>query len=132
MLIQEDTTTQGYAYQPETVLLNKFDVFTEVRVTPLDMLLSQKIYTAVNRNRPKGRDFYDITFLSSRTRPEMQFLEQKLGIQTADDLRNVISARIEAYDFKRLADDVAPFLVNQGEIKRVEKFREFWAQVELG
>ncbi len=131
MLIQVDTTAQGYVYKPDTILINKFDVFSEVRVTPLNILLSQKIYTSVNRKRPKGRDFYDITFLSSRTRPDMGFLRQKLGVETTQGLRKEISTRIQAYDFKILADDVAPFVINQADIRRVEKFREFWAQVEL-
>ena len=131
MLIQVDTTVQGYVYKPATILINKFDVFAEIRVTPLDILMSQKIYTAVNRKRPKGRDFYDITFLSSRTKPDMGFLNQKLGVDTAESLRKEISARITEYDFKNLSDDVSPFVVNQEDIKRVEKFREFWDQVEL-
>ena len=131
MLIQVDTTVQGYVYKPATILINKFDVFSEIRVTPLDILMSQKIYTAVNRKRPKGRDFYDITFLSSRTKPDMGFLNQKLGVDTAESLRKEISARITEYDFKNLSDDVSPFVVNQEDIKRVEKFREFWDQVEL-
>lgn len=131
ILIQLDTTAQGYPYRPETILLNKFDVFSEVMVTPLNILLSQKIYTAVNRKRPKGRDFYDITYLAARTKPDMGFLHQKLGVETAESLREEISARISAYDFKGLSDDVSPFLIHQEDIKRVEKFREFWDQVEL-
>jgi len=131
ILIQVDTIAQGYAYKPETILINKFDVFAEVRLTPLNILLSQKIYTAVNRKRPKGRDFYDITYLSSLTKPDMVFLNQKLGVDSAESLRKEISARITAYDFMSLADDVTPFLMNQEDIKRVEKFREFWNQVEL-
>lgn len=131
ILIQVDTTAQGYAYKPEIILINKFDVFAEIRVTPLNILLSQKIYTAVNRKRPKGRDFYDITYLSSRTKPDMGFLNQKLGVNTTESLRKEISARITAYDFKNLSDDVAPFLINLEDIKRVEKFREFWDQVKL-
>jgi predicted nucleotidyltransferase component of viral defense system len=131
ILIQVDTTAQGYTYKPEIILLNKFDVFAEIRVTPLEILLSQKIFTAVNRKRPKGRDFYDITYLSSRTKPDLGFLNKKLGIKTAEGLRKEISARIAEYDFKDLADDVAPFLMNQDDIKRVEKFCEFWKQVNL-
>lgn len=131
ILIQVDTSAQGYSYKPETILLNKFDVFAEIRVTPLNILLSQKIYTAVNRKRPKGRDFYDISYLSSRTKPDMGFIQQKLEVKTVEDLRQEISARIAELDFKDLSDDVAPFLMNQGDIKRVEKFREFWEQVKL-
>lgn len=131
ILIQLGTTAQGYPYQPEVMLINKFDVFAEIRVTPADILLSRKIYTAVNRKRPKGRDFYDITFLSSRTKPDMGFINQKLGIGMAESLRDEIARRIATVDFKALADDVSPFLINQADIRRVEKFREFWNQVEL-
>jgi len=131
ILVQIDTTAQSYVYEPETILLNKFDVFTEIRVTPLDILLSQKIYTAINRKRPKGRDFYDITFLSSLTKPNMGFLNQKLGIDTAESLRKEISAQITKYDFQNLSKDVSPFVVNQKDIMRVERFREFWDRVEL-
>jgi predicted nucleotidyltransferase component of viral defense system len=131
ILIQLDTTAQGYTYKPEIILLNKFDVFAEIRVTPLEILLSQKILTSVNRKRPKGRDFYDITYLSSRTKPDLGFLNKKLGINTGEGLRKEISARIAEYDFKDLADDVAPFLMNKDDIKRVEKFVEFWDQVAL-
>ena len=131
ILIQVDTTAQGYSYKPETILLNKFDVFTDIRVTPLDILLSQKIYTSVNRKKTRGRDFYDITYLSSRTKPDLGYIQQKLGVKTAEGLRKEISSRIAEFDFKDLADDVAPFLMNKDEIKRVERFREFWDQVIL-
>ncbi|MCD6425079.1 MAG: nucleotidyl transferase AbiEii/AbiGii toxin family protein [Anaerolineales bacterium] len=131
ILIQVDTTAQGFSYKPETFLLNKFDVFTDIRVTPLDILLSQKIYTSVNRKKTMGRDFYDITYLSSRTKPDLGYIQQKLGVKTAEGLRKEISSRISEFDFKVLANDVAPFLMNKNEIKRVEKFPEFWEQVEL-
>ena len=44
ILIQVDSTAQGYPYKHKAILLNKFDVFTEIRVTPLNILLSQKIF----------------------------------------------------------------------------------------
>jgi predicted nucleotidyltransferase component of viral defense system len=131
ILIQVDTTAQGYPYNPETILLNKFDVFAQIRVTPPNILLSQKIYTAVNRKRPKGRDFYDITYLSGRTKPDLGYLNLKLGVTTVESLRKEIATRIADYDFMELAEDVSPFLINLDDIKRVEKFREFWEQVEL-
>ena len=131
ILIQVDTTAQGYDYQPEAILLNKFDVFTEIRVTPLDILLSQKIFTSVKRKRPKGRDFYDITFLAGRTNPHYGFFKQKLGTESEIQLKEEIQSRITDYDFKAIANDVAPFLMSQNEIKRVEKFREFWEQASL-
>ncbi|MBI9046912.1 MAG: nucleotidyl transferase AbiEii/AbiGii toxin family protein [Anaerolineaceae bacterium] len=131
ILIQIDTSAQGYQYEPEIILINKFDIYTEIRVTPLNILLSQKIYTAVNRIRPKGRDFYDITYLSGRTKPDMDFLKQKMGVNTVESLKKEITVRIEAYDFMELTEDVSPFLINLSDIKRVEKFKVFWNQVDL-
>lgn len=131
ILIQLDTIAQGYSYTPEVKILNKFDVFTEIRVTPLNILLSQKIYTAINRKRPKGRDFYDITFLFSKTRPDFGFIEQKMGISSPESLREELLLKIGDIDFDSLADDVAPFLISKEQVKRVVKFREFWKQVDL-
>ena len=131
ILIQLDTVAQGYTYTPEVKILNKFDVFTEIRVTPLNVLLSQKIFTAVNRKRPKGRDFYDITFLLSKTKPDFGFIHQKMGISAPESLREEFLLRIENFDFEALAGDVAPFLITKEQVKRVVKFREFWKQVDL-
>jgi len=131
ILIQLDTVAQGYTYTPEIKILNKFDVFTEIRVTPLNVLLSQKIYTAVNRKRPKGRDFYDITFLLSKTRPDFGFIHQKMGISSPESLREGLLLKIGDIDFEALAGDVAPFLIAKEQVKRVAKFREFWKQVDL-
>ncbi len=131
ILIQVDTSAQGYRYEPEPVLISKFDIFTYVRVTPLDFLLSQKIFTAFTRNRPKGRDFFDITFLSGLTKPDMGFLSQKFGVDTVETVKKEVSTRIAAFDFKKLAEDVSPFVISQGDTQRVEKFQEFWEQVKL-
>jgi len=131
ILIQVDTTAQEYNYKPEIMLLNKFDVFAEIRVTPLDILLSQKIFAAINRKRPQGRDFYDITYLTGRTKPNYGFLSEKIGVTTADELKKEVLTRIADYNFQTLSNDVAPFLMNQNEIKRVEKFQEFWDQLSL-
>jgi predicted nucleotidyltransferase component of viral defense system len=131
ILIQLDTVAQGYTYTPEIKILNKFDVFTEIRVTPLNVLLSQKIYTAVNRKRPKGRDFYDITFLLSKTKPDFGFIYQKMGIASPEGLREELLLKIDDFNFEALAADVAPFLIAKEQKKRVVKFRELWKQVDL-
>jgi predicted nucleotidyltransferase component of viral defense system len=131
ILIQLDTIAQGYTYTPEIKILNKFDVFTEIRVTPLNVLLSQKIYTAINRKRPKGRDFYDITFLFSKTKPDFGYINQKMGLTSPEMLREELLQKIKNFDFDALAVDVAPFLITKEQVNRVVKFREFWKQVEM-
>jgi len=59
------------------------------------------------------------------------FLNQKLGVDTAERLRAEVAARIAEYDFRHLAVDVTPFLMNREDIQRVEKSREFWNYAAL-
>lgn len=131
ILIQVDTIAQGYEYLPDVKLLNKFDVFSEIRITPIHILLSQKIFTAVNRKRPKGRDFYDIVFLFGMTKPDFGYINQKMGINDPEILRQTVMEKISYFDFSKLAEDVAPFLINRDQVNRVHKFKQFWAQVQF-
>jgi hypothetical protein len=54
-----------------------------------------------------------------------------MGVETSDQLRSDYLERIQDLDFKQLADDVAPFLLDQDQKKRVIHFRGFWKQVEI-
>ncbi len=129
--IRIDTTQQGFDYEPELRMLNKFDVFTGVRVTPIGILLSMKLKAALTRKQPKGRDFFDISYLLGRTKPNYLFLEQNLGISTPDMLRSVMLERIEPLDFMILGNDVQPFLIRKDDLKRVQLFKEYWQQAAL-
>jgi hypothetical protein len=54
-----------------------------------------------------------------------------MGISTPQKLREEFLVRIADYDFKALAEDVAPFLINKDHVNRVLKFKEFWNQVDI-
>jgi len=129
--IQIDTVSQGFNYRPDMKILNKFDVFTRIRVTPLSVLLSQKIYTAANRTRPKGRDFYDIIFLLGQTKPNYDFLKLKIGVDSPGQLREWLLEHIEDMDFVSLTRDVENFLHMGSDKQRVTLFREYWEQADL-
>ncbi|MBI2030037.1 nucleotidyl transferase AbiEii/AbiGii toxin family protein [Candidatus Kaiserbacteria bacterium] len=130
VLVQIDSLAHGFSYEPDRKILNKFDVFTEIFATPIDILLSQKINAAISRRRPKGRDFFDIVFLLSRTLPNYIYLEAKLGIADAEALRARLLAATAEFDFEALARDVRPFLFNPSDAQRVEKFRDVIAQAK--
>ena len=119
-------------YPPEFMILDMFDVFTQIRAIPVNLLLSQKIYTAVNRERPRGRDFYDISFLLGSARPDMGFLREKLGVETVEDLRWTIVERMDRLDTVDMAEEVAPYLPESSQLKRMEAFRATWEWAELG
>ena len=82
ILIQLDTEPQHFKFKPEPFILNKFDVFTQIFITPLDILLSQKFFAICNRKQPKGRDFFDAVFLLGKIKPNYDYLELKMDIKT--------------------------------------------------
>ncbi|HLD00076.1 MAG TPA: nucleotidyl transferase AbiEii/AbiGii toxin family protein [Patescibacteria group bacterium] len=131
VLVQIDSLAHDFAYRPDKKILNKFDVFSEIFVTPPDILLSQKIYAAINRKRSKGRDFYDIIFLFSLVKPNYAYLQAKIGIRDAEELRKKLMESMKDFDFKELGRDVQPFLFNAADARKVELFPEFIAQASL-
>ena len=132
ILIQLDTQNQGYAFQPETFVLNRFGVFTRLIVTPPGLLLAQKLYTLVNRPRAKGRDYFDVVFLfSHNAQPDYGYLEAKMSAGTPERLRTAIFNLLDLVDLDELAADVRPFLFYPEDDRRVRYFREFWEGVQL-
>ena len=132
IFIRLDTEAQNFDFTPERHLLNRFDVFTEIMVTPADILLAQKFLTIIERKQSKGRDFYDVVFLLGRdVRPNFDFLSQKASISDGKGLKEIVLKKIDSIDMKKMAEDVRPFLFKQGEIKRVELFEEYLRQIEI-
>jgi len=122
ILIHIDSAAHDFSYRPERRVINKFDVFSEIFVTPADILLSQKIYAAINRKRAKGRDFYDIVFLLSFAKPNYEYLKKKIGASNFSELKEKMIKVTGGLDFDELARDVERFLFNPGDVKRIKMF----------
>lgn len=132
ILVQLDTEPQNFEFTPEPFLLNRFDVFTRILITPKELLLAQKFYAVLNRPRNKGRDFFDIVFLLSLVdRPDYGYLNFKLGIKNADELKDRILYKCDELDMNEMAKDVAPFLFNAGDVRKVLYFRDYIEQTPL-
>lgn len=132
ILIQLDTEPQHYDFTPAKHILNKFDVFTEISVAPLNLLLAQKFYAIVNRHRSKGRDFFDVVFLLAKgAKPDYDYLNLKLKIKGATLLKQRVLDVCSKLNMKAMADDVAPFLFESTDKRKVELFEQYLKQVEL-
>jgi predicted nucleotidyltransferase component of viral defense system len=86
-------------------------------------LLAHKINTLFDRY--KGRDFFDVVFLMSKTAPDYAYLKEKTGITCKQDMLAALRARISKLDMKSLANDVEPFLFNADQKKRVASFEQW-------
>ncbi len=125
ILIQLDTEPQKYDYTPEKYLINKFGIFRNINVTPLPLLLSQKIAACLKRKRAKGRDFFDVVFLMSKTTPEYEYLKLHTDIATPDELVSALKQRVQELDLAILAKDIEPFLFDPSQKDRVLHFKEW-------
>ena len=121
----------NFRYKPDKKNLNKFGMFLEVFVTPTDILLSQKIYASLGRQRAKGRDFYDIVFLLAFTKPNYEYLKEKVGIDNLKELKEKLLLLDDEFNFEELARDVEPFLFSPSDSKRVKLFIDYIKQAEL-
>lgn len=131
LLIKLDTEKQNFDYEREIYDLNKFGVRADIRVTPLALLASQKVAAILGRKRPKGRDFYDLSFILEKTRPNYDYLYHRFQVNSPGELRTLVRDGTAAFDFAELARDVSPFLQKQEDIARVAGFREYWEKVGL-
>lgn len=131
-MIQLDTEPQHFSFIPEKVILNKFDVFTQINTTPLDLLLAQKFYTIINRKRNKGRDFFDVVLLLSLIKsPDYNYLWQKIKVNNAKKLKELVLKKCASIDMQKMADDVAPFLFDTSDLNKVKLFTEYLKQEKL-
>lgn len=125
VLVKIDAEPQDFEYVPQRVIINKFDVTVGVGVVPEDILLAQKFYAILKRKRAMGRDFYDAMFLAGKAKPDFRYLKFKAGIVDAQSLKKALQERCAKLDFKRLANDAAPFVFISGDAKKIELFPEF-------
>ena len=124
IVIQIDTTPQDFDFDPEVRTLDKFDVYLKILVTPTDIILAQKIYTIFNRQKMKGRDFFDVDFLISNqcVEPNFAYLEQKLNIKNEAELKSRLKNKLREVDFEKLSFEVERFLFNPDHKERVLGF----------
>lgn len=125
ILIQLDTEPQNYQYEPERYILNRFEVFTTLLTTPLPLLMAQKLYAIVNRERNKGRDFFDLVFLMSKNiTPDYGYLKLKMSIASPKVLKQTLLETCGNIDMEEMAADVEPFLFDGSDVKKVRRFEQ--------
>lgn len=125
ILIQLDTEPQGYKYTSDKYLLNRFGLFRYIDITHINLLLSQKMCVIFTRKREKGRDFFDVVYLMSKTKPDFKFLKLKFGIESKKELIKGLKEKSKNLNFKILAKDIESFLFEPNQKDRVLYFRDW-------
>ncbi|MCE5329764.1 nucleotidyl transferase AbiEii/AbiGii toxin family protein [bacterium] len=125
IIIEIDAESQKINYIADRKIINKFDVFTLINVVPKEILLSQKIFSVLNRNRTLGRDLYDIIFLFGMAKPDQGYLISKIGTGDIGKIKELLVSKIGNLNLAQVAQDVKPFLFDPSDIKKIELFTDY-------
>lgn len=122
LLLKIEAQDQGVAYQPVVATINRMGFFFSVQMPPLDVLCAMK-FTAM-LSRQKGRDFYDVIFLLSKTKPNMEFLQAKTGISSIEELKKAISECLKGIDLSQKQRDFSHLVFNEQNAGRIQQFAD--------
>jgi predicted nucleotidyltransferase component of viral defense system len=123
-LIKIEAQDQGVAYTPEIKNIRGCGYYFPFPV-PSDSVLCAMKATALLERR-KGRDFYDLMFLLGQTKPDYSFLEKRIGIKNAAELKAEVKRRLKMTDLKAKTKDFEHLLFNKENSKRILRFEEFF------
>lgn len=121
LLLKIEAQDQGVIYQPEIATVNRMGFFFNIQTPPLDVLCAMKFAAILSRQ--KGRDFYDVIFLLSKTRPNMEFLQARVGINSIDELKLAVADRLNEVDINQKKRDFQHLLFNEANAERIISFR---------
>lgn len=127
ILIRIDSEFKEKVYTPKLALLNKFAVFARILAAPPQILLAQKMMAVVYRQRVKGRDLFDVSFLMGLTTPDYEYIENIL-CHNQQEFLDIFNNRLQDLDLKSLADEVEPFLFYPEQKNRVAYFLDAWKE----
>lgn len=111
------------AYKQNIVNIKGCGFFFPFPVPPDEVLCSMKISALLSRS--KGRDFYDVMFLLSFTKPDYDFLSEKAGINNVIELKQAIDELLNTIDIKAKSKDFEHLLFDRRKTNQILYFREF-------
>lgn len=120
LLVKIEAQDQGIDYEPQIVTINKMGFTFLLRCAPADIICSMKIAAMLNRS--KGRDFYDLMFLSSLTHPNYDFLKKRCGISNSEQLKAALQDALSHTDLKLKRRDFAHLVIDANQTDRILLF----------
>jgi len=140
LTIKVDAADQDYNFKPIIYNLDKFDVYIKIKVAPEDLILAQKFYCLLNRNRVMARDLFDISFLIENKnikKPDFNYLREKMKYLSENDsiaakqLKKKIKEENPWDDIQAKTEDLRNLLMNPDHISRIKNFKNDFEKWEL-
>jgi Domain of unknown function (DUF1814). len=122
-LIKIESRDQGIEYKPVITNIKGCGFFFPFLVPSDGVLCSMKI--AAMSARSKGRDFYDLMFLLSQTKPDYDFLQKRCGISNLQEFKNATNKLLETVDLSKKRKDFEHLLFNKANSAKILRFGDF-------
>jgi len=122
-LIKIENQDQGIIYSPVITNIKGCGFFFPFPVPSDSVLCSMKI--AAMLSRAKGRDFYDLMFLLSQTKPDYDFLSKRCGVHNLREFKQATAELQKKVDLKKKQKDFEHLLFNKANSEKILRFWEF-------
>ena len=122
-LIKIESQDQQINYTPVLANIRGCGFFFPFQIPQDGVLSSMKI--AAMLSRAKGRDFYDVMFLLSQSKPDYTFLETKCGIRNLQELKIATADLLQRIDIRRKQKDFEHLLFNKEDSNKILRFKDF-------
>ena len=126
-LIKIESQDQGISYRRAVANIKGCGFFFPFPVPPDDVLCSMKISAMLLRQ--KGRDFYDTIFLLSQTKPNYDFLSQKLNINNVSELKRSVELMLDSVNLTVKMRDFEHLLFNKENSKLILRTKDFFREL---
>ncbi len=117
----------SFSYKANTHILNRFDVFTPLICAPNSVILATKLCSILER--AKGRDYYDIVELVKISKPDLEYIKNRLQFGRLKQIYTgpetyVALARdaLKSVDWENKKLEIEKFLFRQEEAVKVSMF----------
>jgi predicted nucleotidyltransferase component of viral defense system len=122
-LIKVECQNQGIEYKSVIANIKGCGFFFPFPVPSDGVLCSMKI--AAMLARAKGRDFYDLMFLLSQSKPDYGFLQKRCGIGNLQEFKEATCKFLEAVDLHKKQKDFEHLLFNKANSVKIVQFGDF-------
>lgn len=126
-LIKIETQDQGIIYKPVIANIKGCGYFFPFPVPSDEVLCSMKISAMLLRQ--KGRDFYDTIFLLSQTKPDYNFLLERINIDNVSKFKMEVQKMLNTVDLTVKMKDFEHLLFNKENSKRILHIKEFFKKI---
>ncbi|WP_045222609.1 nucleotidyl transferase AbiEii/AbiGii toxin family protein [Desulfonatronum thioautotrophicum] len=122
-LLKIESQDQQIPYEPDMEYIKGCGFYFMFPVPSEAVLCAMKIAAMLARG--KGRDYYDVMFLLSRTKPDYQFLAKRVGVHNLAEFKAAVDVSLQTVDLRQKQKDFEHLLFHRDNSRRILHFAEF-------